>query len=368
MPAPLPNTPWLQGPDVGRQFLGGAQIGAEQSRIAQEQQRLQAQATQAEQQRLQEQQRLDIEHQYKQQQMALQKQELQQAQQMQQMKVQEYGRMAQAQMGYTKDIQTMGYLEATKKWGPLLGTSGLGSIYSADVKERPFNPRRVDLGGGHEVYESAPNKFDEFKATLPPKPPMEETMEGGALKGAYEQSLKDLGIAKQGGNARAIKAAEDYSESLLKKLHELGKPGASSPASGPTTAKFKVVGIAPSSSAHATAAPPSSGPSAFTMPSGPTGVFGQTSPIQMPTQAAQAPAAHAAPSAPPAPKEESRKFGQAYAITEGPYKGMTMMWGKDSWGHGEWQQVEVPTPEWLSKTASTVGGAINKAYHWVEGP
>ena len=266
MPASLPSAPWLNPPDVAGSYLHGAQIGAEQSRIAQEDQKIQIQSQQAQQQMLQEQQRINIEHQYKQQQMALQKQDLEQAKQMNQIKTQEAARQAQARLQFESAVKGgMNPQQAFAQFGPSMmeSAAGLGSFYASQAKQQAPAPKWM----AGDPATGMPGHFEDYggSVTIPPGEgklaPIPESQK--LLGGAYEDGLKKaneaLAIARQTGKPKLIESAQAQVKEFTDKIESLGKPASAPTPSAAAPTKFKVVSIAPHGSAPsaATAASPS---------------------------------------------------------------------------------------------------------------
>lgn len=241
MPANYGIPPWLQGQDIPGSFLKGAQLGQEQARMEQESQRLQVQSQQAQQQTLQEQQRLEIQHQYQQQQIALQHQELQQARQMNQIKIQAAARQAQASMAYQSEVDAIDQrtdltpdqkqqlkLGSFQKHGPDMTQdrfTGTGAWLSSMAKPQAFVPRTVDLGGGHQVFESAPNKFEEFGSGKNAPIPESQKLLGGAYEEGLKKAQEALTIAQQTGKPKLIESAKAQVKEFTDKIEGLGKPG-----------------------------------------------------------------------------------------------------------------------------------------------
>lgn len=275
MPASLGIPPWLQPPDVGRQFLGGAQIGVEQARIGQAAQHLQAQVNQQEQQRLEEQQRMEIAHEYQQQQLGLRRQQLQQAQQISQMKVQEAARQGQAMMAYSRGVQEVdarqdlspeqkqqAKISLMQQHGPQMSEgrmSGMASMLKQMAPPPSFNPRDVDLGGGHRVFESAPNKFTEYKAPSTSETPDQREVDKAiaVAESSIKDIEKDLRLAKASGNVEQQKELEEQIQEkqqyINQRLYETKRPirydkvegQPSRKADAASVPKFKVLKIAP---------------------------------------------------------------------------------------------------------------------------
>ena len=394
MPAPLPATPWLQGPDVGRQFLGGAQIGVEQARIGQEQQRLQIQAQQAEQQRMQEEQRLAIAHQYQQQQIGLQQQQLKQAQQLNQVKIQQAGRMAQARMQFNAAVSGgMNPQEAFAKFGPDMVPSmaGMGTFYSQMARQQqPFAPgQAVDVGGGAKVFQSAPGRYTQLREPAAGKtPPVPQSTIG--LREAYTAGLKaaqtSLEAAQASRKQKDIDAAQSTVNAYEDKIKNLDAAKGKEtthviPVIDPETGNYvlppgyKGRG-APSGQDWTGGSMVTPHPGGGFTPQLPgTGQFGPTMPLPTPRTApadtgAPLPTPRAAPPSaaggkiPSAPKnEKDRVPGQVYNIDEGPLKGHTMKWTVVA-GQGEWEQLPNAADQWIkSNVAAPVGSVIGKAYH-----
>lgn len=70
----------------------------------------------------------------------------------------------------------------------------------------------------------------------------------------------------------------------------------------------------------------------------------------------------------PDPGESKREYGKVYTVTSGPFKGMTMMWTKDVWGHGQWINAPHEAPKWVQAAGEAVEGAAQKGWNMLFGP